>query len=151
MYKAYKAYKAYNAAPLTLDSTRARAYNQPIKKKSHHNKKQAFFIRKKRQTEPDGHGQKKSESERMFSFYRLKTLNKNQWSVIIMKDNERLNNVRRLAYGLYCADEQAVKRLAVILHYSPEQLQKDIAALEEYTREKVSEDRSERTRDSENE
>lgn len=68
-----------------------------------------------------------------------------------MKDNERLNNVRRLAYGLYCADEQTVKRLAAILHYSPAQLQKDIAALEEYTREKVSEDRNERTWDNENE
>lgn len=42
------------------------------------------------------------------------------------KENERLSNVRRLAYSLYAADAATVKRLATMLHYQPEQLQKDI-------------------------
>lgn len=61
------------------------------------------------------------------------------------RENERLNNVRRLAYCLYQRkdDEATVKRLATILHYMPEQLQQDIADLETYTAEKVQADRAE--------
>lgn len=59
------------------------------------------------------------------------------------RENERLNNVRRLAYCLYQRkdDAAAIKQLAAILHYLPEGLQEDIADLEEYTAEKVQADR----------
>ena len=57
------------------------------------------------------------------------------------KENERLNNVRRLAYSLYAADVATVKRLAAMLHYQPDQLTKDIADLEAYTADKVKADR----------
>lgn len=59
------------------------------------------------------------------------------------RENERLNNVRRLAYCLYQRkdDAAAINQLAAILHYLPEGLQEDIADLEEYTAEKVRADR----------
>ena len=59
------------------------------------------------------------------------------------RENERLNNVRRLAYCLYQRkdDAAAIKQLAAILHYLPEGLQEDIADLESYTAEKVQADR----------
>lgn len=55
------------------------------------------------------------------------------------RENERLNNVRRLAYCLYQRkdDASAIPRLAALLHYLPEQLREDIADLERYTAEKV--------------
>ena len=58
------------------------------------------------------------------------------------KENERLNNVRRLSYCLYecVSDAATVKQLAAILHYLPEQLKQDIIDLEEYTTEKVKAD-----------
>lgn len=61
------------------------------------------------------------------------------------KENEKLNNVRRLAYCLYerMDDAATVKQLATILHYMPEQLRQDIADLEAYTAEKVQADRAE--------
>lgn len=61
------------------------------------------------------------------------------------KENEKLNNVRRLAYCLYQRIEEptTIKQLAAILHYLPEQLRQDIADLEAYTAEKVSNDREE--------
>lgn len=61
------------------------------------------------------------------------------------KENEMLNNVRRLAYCLYQRKDDAatMKQLAAILHYLPEQLQQDIADLEAYTAEKVQADRAE--------
>ena len=57
--------------------------------------------------------------------------------------SERLNNVRRLAYALYCTtgNEAAMQQLARILRYMPEQLRQDIADLETYTAEKVDADR----------
>lgn len=60
-----------------------------------------------------------------------------------MKENEKLNNVRRLAYCLYQfkEDPTTIKKLAAILHYNAEQLTKDIADLETYTAEKVKADR----------
>lgn len=59
------------------------------------------------------------------------------------RENERLNNVRRLAYCLYQRkdDAAAIKQLAAILHYLPDGLREDIADLEEYTAEKVQADR----------
>lgn len=59
------------------------------------------------------------------------------------RENEKLNNVRRLAYCLYQrADDTAfITRLAMFLHYMPEQLQIDIADLEKYTADKVKSDR----------
>jgi hypothetical protein len=59
------------------------------------------------------------------------------------RENERLNNVRRLAYCLYQYedDTHTIKQLAALLHYLPDQLQKDIADLETYTAEKVQTDR----------
>ena len=59
------------------------------------------------------------------------------------RENERLNNVRRLAYCLYQYkdDTATIKRLAALLHYLPEQLHADISDLEEYTAEKVQADR----------
>lgn len=58
-------------------------------------------------------------------------------------DRERLNNVRRLAYALYCTtgDSVAMQQLARILRYMPEQLAIDINDLESYTSEKVCADR----------
>ena len=58
-----------------------------------------------------------------------------------MRENERLNNVRRLAYCLSTLDNVTVKRLATMLHYQPDQLTKDIADLEAYTADKVKADR----------
>lgn len=59
------------------------------------------------------------------------------------RENEKLNNVRRLAYCLYQRIEEpaTIKQLATILHYLPEQLRQDIADLEAYTAEKVNGDR----------
>lgn len=59
------------------------------------------------------------------------------------RENERLNNVRRLAYCLYQRKDDAavITRLAALLHYLPEQLREDIADLESYTAEKVQADR----------
>lgn len=59
------------------------------------------------------------------------------------RENERLTNVRRLAYCLYQRkdDAAAITRLASLLHYLPEQLREDIADLERYTAEKVQADR----------
>lgn len=59
------------------------------------------------------------------------------------RENERLNNVRRLAYALYgtTGDPAAMQHLARILRYMPEQLAEDIADLETYTAEKVQADR----------
>lgn len=59
------------------------------------------------------------------------------------RENERLNNVRRLAYCLYQRkdDAAAIKQLAAILHYLPDGLREDIAELERYTAEKVQADR----------
>lgn len=58
------------------------------------------------------------------------------------KENEKRNNVRRLAYTLYqfSEDPTTIKKLATILHYTPEQLTKDIKDLESYTAEKVAAD-----------
>jgi len=60
-------------------------------------------------------------------------------------ENEKQNNVRRLAYCLYQSKDDAatIKRLAAILHYLPEQLREDITDLEAYTAEKVQADRAE--------
>ena len=65
------------------------------------------------------------------------------------RENEKLNNVRRLAYCLYQYEEDipTIKQLAAILHYLPEQLQEDIADLEAYTAEKVQADRAEQQDD----
>ena len=59
------------------------------------------------------------------------------------RENERLNNVRRLAYCLYQRkdDAVAINQLAAILHYLPDGLREDIADLEKYTAEKVQADR----------
>ena len=59
------------------------------------------------------------------------------------RENERLNNVRRLAYCLYQYEDDTptIKQLAALLHYLPDQLKKDIADLETYTAEKVKADR----------
>ena len=59
------------------------------------------------------------------------------------RENEKLNNVRRLAYCLYdrVDDTAFINRLAMFLHYMPEQLQQDISDLEEYTADKVRSDR----------
>lgn len=59
------------------------------------------------------------------------------------RENERLNNVRRLSYALYCTtgDPAAMQQLARLLRYMPEQLAKDAADLEAYTAEKVQADR----------
>lgn len=59
------------------------------------------------------------------------------------RENEKLNNVRRLAYCLYQYkdDKPTIKQLAALLHYLPEQLREDIADLEAYTAEKVQADR----------
>lgn len=61
------------------------------------------------------------------------------------RENERLNNVRRLAYALYSTtgDPAAMRQLARILRYMPEQLAEDIADLESYTSDKVNADRAE--------
>ncbi len=49
---------------------------------------------------------------------------------------ETLNNIRRLAYALYCTtgDTAAIQQLARILRYEPTQLEKDINDLEAYSR-----------------
>lgn len=59
------------------------------------------------------------------------------------RENERLNNVRRLAFALYerRSDSLFINRIATLLHYLPEQLAEDIADLETYTAEKVQADR----------
>lgn len=59
------------------------------------------------------------------------------------RENERLNNVRRLAYALYQRSDDSlfVNRLAVFLNYMPDQLRQDIQDLESYTAEKVESDR----------
>lgn len=58
-------------------------------------------------------------------------------------ENERRNNVRRLAYCLFqrCEDPAFISRLASLLHYIPDQLRQDIADMETYTAEKVNADR----------
>lgn len=58
------------------------------------------------------------------------------------RENERRNNVRRLAYALYqrAEDPTTIQQLARILNYMPGQLQQDIKDLEAYTAEKVSAD-----------
>lgn len=63
------------------------------------------------------------------------------------RENERLNNVRRLSYALYCTtgDPAAMQQLARILRYMPEQLAADINDLETYTAEKVQADREQQT------
>ena len=60
-------------------------------------------------------------------------------------ENQRRNNVRRLAYCLFQRkdDPQIIRTLAAALDYMPEQLREDIADLETYTAEKVREDREE--------
>lgn len=62
-------------------------------------------------------------------------------------ENERRNNVRRLACALYqrSEDAAAIQQLARILNYIPDQLQQDIKDLETYTAEKVSADREQET------
>lgn len=57
-------------------------------------------------------------------------------------ENERRNNVRRLAYCLYqrLDDAETISRLATMLHYMPDQLRQDIRDLESYTAEKVNAD-----------
>lgn len=59
------------------------------------------------------------------------------------RENERLNNVRRLAYALYqrADDSLFINRIATLLHYMPDQLRQDIQDLESYTAEKVESDR----------
>ena len=59
------------------------------------------------------------------------------------RENEKLNNVRRLAYCLYerVDDTRFINRPAMILNYMPEQLQQDISDLELYTADKVRSDR----------
>lgn len=62
--------------------------------------------------------------------------------MLTREENERLNNVRRLAVCLYqCSDPRTLKQLAHILHYIPEQLKEDILDLEKYTYEKTEADR----------
>lgn len=60
-------------------------------------------------------------------------------------NQETLNNVRRLAYALYCTtgDTAAMQQLARALRYDLEQLKRDIADLESYTADKVRADREE--------
>ena len=58
-------------------------------------------------------------------------------------ENERRNNVRRLAYALYqrSEDRAFIKRLAELLYYDTSQLMHDIRDLESYTAEKTAADR----------
>ena len=58
-------------------------------------------------------------------------------------ENEKRNNVRRLAYCLFQRSEDPafISRLASLLHYMPDQLQRDICDMETYTAEKVNADR----------
>lgn len=60
-------------------------------------------------------------------------------------NQETLNNVRRLAYALYCTtgDAAAMQQLARALRYDLEQLKRDISDLESYTADKVRADREE--------
>lgn len=50
---------------------------------------------------------------------------------------ETMNNVRRIAYALYCAtgDAAAMQTLASALHYDQNQLRRDLHDLEEVTAE----------------
>ena len=52
-------------------------------------------------------------------------------------NNETINNMRRIAYALYCAagDAAAMQQIARILRYDPKQLQRDIADLDTVTAE----------------
>ena len=58
-------------------------------------------------------------------------------------NQETLNNVRRLAYALYCTtgSPAGLQQLARALRYDLAQLKQDIADLETYTAEKVAQDR----------
>ena len=59
------------------------------------------------------------------------------------RENEKLNNVRRLAYCLYQYkdDKPTIKQLAALLQYLPKQHREDIADIEAYTAEKEEADR----------
>ena len=59
-------------------------------------------------------------------------------------NNETLNNVRRIAYALYCTtgDKATMQQLARLLHYDQTQLERDLVDLENYTSDKVREDRA---------
>ncbi len=52
-------------------------------------------------------------------------------------NTETMNNVRRIAYALYCAtgDAAAMRTLANVLHYDQTQLERDITDLENVTAE----------------